>query len=735
MKNRFYIFAILLGQIMSIFAQNLEVKQFEIVEKDKTATLNPRKGSDGVACGLVKVQLKEPGAEFEGRVIGDVQFTGNEYLVYLTCGTKRIDIKHPDYLPTTIVFADYGTKMIAPYSTYELKIKTNKKQAKVDNSKNGTAVFNIKPSNAMLLIDGQIANGSEGAYTLSLPYGTHFYTVKLKDFAITNQPITIDKNAKNINVDLTEFFANVDVSCKTEDANILINHEQKGTGRWSGMVVPGEYTIEIQKDRCHPQQETVVLGDNDNFTRQFPELKLKMGTLKIDYQPSGSDIYLNDKYVGKSPYEKELPIGDNVVEIKKEGYISEKKHFTIVDSQTTTIEGRLDREGYSLEGLAEAFLKYDEVEHAFSEGLARVRRGKKYGFIDKHGSEVIPCIYDEADYFFHDGLVCVGKGEEFSREYGFIDKQGKEVIPCIYFNYCRGTIDLGDQSTNHHFSEGLCRVGLDEELGFLDKDGNVVIPFQYDYAGNFHEGLAWVEIKGKSSFIDKQGNEVIPCIYDGAGNFHEGLACVGKDEKWGFIDKQGNEVIPCIYNAGKPECFDFHEGLVCVEKDEKWGYIDKDGNVVIPFQFDYADNFSDGLALVNKGNKYGFIDKQGNEVTPCVYDDDIGHSYVYDDYIGRSYISEGLAVVKKNGKCGFIDKKGNEVIPCKYDRVGNFHEGLAWVEKNDKCGLIDKQGNEVIPCGIYDHVGSFNEGLAHVYKNGKRGFIDKNGNSTFDYYK
>ena len=192
--------------------------------------------STSLSTGMkaVMVGFVLPFAVMVATLVLVLQFTGNEYLVYLPNGTKRLGIKHPDYLPTTIVFADYGTKKVASATTYELKVKTNKKKAKVDASKKGIAVFNIKPSNAMLLIDGQIADGSGGAYALSLPYGTHYYTVKLKDFSINNQSVQIDKNAKNINVDLTEFFAKVDVSCKTEDADIFINNEQKGVGKWGG---------------------------------------------------------------------------------------------------------------------------------------------------------------------------------------------------------------------------------------------------------------------------------------------------------------------------------------------------------------------------------------------------------------------------------------------------------------------------------------------------------------------
>jgi len=324
------------------FAQDIEVKKFEPLEKDQTAALSPRKDINGVTCGLVKVLLKEPGAEFEGSVMGDVQFTGSEYLVYLPNGTKRLGIKHPDYLPTTIVFADYGTKKVASATTYELKVKMNKKQAKVDNSKKGMAVFNIKPSNAMLLIDGQIADGSGGIYTLSLPYGTHYYTVKLNDFSINNQSVQIDKNAKNISVDLTEFFAKVDVSCKTEDADILINNEQKGVGKWGGMMIPGKYTIEAQKDGCHSQSRQVELKDNDTIKVEFTTLKTITGSLRVDYEPAGADVLLNGEKVGVTPlYIKELPVGNYQLEVWKEYYVKEFANVKIAEDQEWMEKGKL----------------------------------------------------------------------------------------------------------------------------------------------------------------------------------------------------------------------------------------------------------------------------------------------------------------------------------------------------------------------------------------------------------
>jgi hypothetical protein len=50
----------------SAFAQDIEVKKFEPMAKDQTATMNPRMDINDVACGLVKVQFELENLQFEG---------------------------------------------------------------------------------------------------------------------------------------------------------------------------------------------------------------------------------------------------------------------------------------------------------------------------------------------------------------------------------------------------------------------------------------------------------------------------------------------------------------------------------------------------------------------------------------------------------------------------------------------------------------------------------------------
>ena len=339
------------------------------------------------------------------------------------------------------------------------------------------------------------------------------------------------------------------------------------------------------------------------------------------------------------------------------------------------------KDKYSLEELAKATVNYDAVGD-FHDGLAMVTKGDKYGFSDKMGNEVIPCIYDfmeETDCSFHEGLAFVHQGDN----YYFIDKEGKKAFD-----------------------------------------------FKYDAANDFSEGLAVVWKDGKCGYIDKKGNEVIALTDKYFGDdFSEGLAAaMSKDGKLGFIDMKGNVVIPFNYDMTEGDTPLFSEGYAAVQKEGKYGFIDKNGKEVIPLKYDNAYPFSEGLAVVmlyeggSQETKFGFVDKKGNMVIPC-------------EYGSAKSFSEGYAAVSKDEKFFFIDKNGKQAFPTSYDCwIGSFHDGIASVikfeEGNIMVGYIDAKGNEIAPCIYYGN--DFSEGLAVIQKDGLYGFIDKKGKTTFD---
>ena len=141
-------------------------------------------------------------------------------------------------------------------------------------------------------------------------------------------------------------------------------------------------------------------------------------------------------------------------------------------------------------------LKYNFAT-SFFEGLAPVRLNDKWGFIDKTGKEVVPVKYDkivdrcgnirprttgsntscgDVDKFFSDGLAPVS----LNNKWGFIDKTGKEVIPCVYNEVA-------------NFSEGFVFVKTESGWGMVDKTGDEVIRCEYLSPRNANDALVRVQ--------------------------------------------------------------------------------------------------------------------------------------------------------------------------------------------------------------------------------------------------
>lgn len=174
---------------------------------------------------------------------------------------------------------------------------------------------------------------------------------------------------------------------------------------------------------------------------------------------------------------------------------------------------------------------YDDCE-IFYQGVARVVKKRKYGFVNKKGKLVIPCVYEYA-HEFGDLYTAVKKDDK----YFFIDKNNNRV-----FN--------NDYEWASFFSEGLAEIKVNGRVGFIDINGNIVINPIYEesnYPMGFDGGYYTTKLNGKFGIINKKGEVVIPFIYDKIENYWTSMSneCrVKKGNTWFCIDTLGN-IIPC----------------------------------------------------------------------------------------------------------------------------------------------------------------------------------------------
>ncbi|MFA6212781.1 MAG: WG repeat-containing protein [Candidatus Obscuribacterales bacterium] len=118
---------------------------------------------------------------------------------------------------------------------------------------------------------------------------------------------------------------------------------------------------------------------------------------------------------------------------------------------------------------------------------------------------------------FHCGLA----GIKLGKNYGYINKDGKVVIPPVY-------------TAAYDFSENLATVQPNNnfEKAVIDTSGTTVVGPQYKEISQFHDGIAAVNQWQHSSsnalwgYINKKGEQILPLQYFEATTFSSGLARV-----------------------------------------------------------------------------------------------------------------------------------------------------------------------------------------------------------------
>ncbi len=102
---------------------------------------------------------------------------------------------------------------------------------------------------------------------------------------------------------------------------------------------------------------------------------------------------------------------------------------------------------------------------------------------------------------FSEGLACVSKGEK----YGYVDTAGKVAIP-LEFD-----------------AENI-------DIILLDMDEYMRPYYRENTALNFNEGMAIVNKKGKWGYIDKTGKVIVPIKYKVIGTPCDDMVMVGKSK-------------------------------------------------------------------------------------------------------------------------------------------------------------------------------------------------------------
>lgn len=279
--------------------------------------------------------------------------------------------------------------------------------------------------------------------------------------------------------------------------------------------------------------------------------------------------------------------------------------------------------------------EYNEISGLSKYGFASVKKGNKYGAIDKYGKIVFPCVIEEV-LFKVDNMVVV-------------KALNKNIII--------------DERTYK-------QQGEYEEISFMKSP----------YAQN----LALVRNGLQYGILDVLNNrEIVKCEYTKIEEFTENNYAVENGELKGVLSKEGDVVLDCVYLEIVKDDFSFN---VQVKNEENlWGVVNKEtGKVIVPCEYTNIECFSTEsnveLRRVEKEGKIGIYNTaKKEEVVPCVYD-----NLEVDNNLG-------VINVEKDGKFGLLNEKGETLVDCvadkKFERINEHFISAG----EFYCSVVTKQ--------------------------------------------
>ena len=350
MKKLLSVLLVSVFTFLTASAQDLSVRSMETLTMDTYASVHKRVDNNGTACAVVRVSLPLAGVTFSGNVMGDVQRDGSDYLVYMPAGSKTLWVKHPNFYELEVVFGDYGTDRLQSLVTYRVTVNVPQMGMAIQQD-NGMTYFilNVQPKNAQVSIDGNLQPiDANGDYSILLPRGSHSYTVTAGGYETKTETFMLGTERKRVDVSLVSNMASLTINAATAGTQIYVNEQNRGTTRWTGQVLPGNYVIEGRLDGYYPHKQTITIANRQQQTISIPALVARTGSLDVSYKPSDSEVWIDGKKVGVSPdVFKGIIMGSHKVSIRKDGYATKDVTVNITEGQTATLTGALEQNAAS----------------------------------------------------------------------------------------------------------------------------------------------------------------------------------------------------------------------------------------------------------------------------------------------------------------------------------------------------------------------------------------------------
>ncbi|MDR1163209.1 MAG: WG repeat-containing protein, partial [Candidatus Accumulibacter sp.] len=365
-------------------------------------------------------------------------------------------------------------------------------------------------------------------------------------------------------------------------------------------------------------------------------------------------------------------------------------------------------------------LVFDKAEDFDADGIAKVRQGGLYGFLDRQGNFLATPRFDDAGYFWY-GLAEVKVGEKW----GYIDKTGALVIPARF------------EDTGAFAANGLAAAREKGKWGYIDRKGEWVIPPAFNEAFRFSENgtarvrdypIAWGAQRIRWRILDAKG-KTLKLLYDTPKPLFQGKVMLLNDRtRQKFLSQilvnDQRKIIPLAPYRIAPQWSERGNllRLVGEEEDAQERLLTADGRILVPPEGDFLGHEGDFLVYGSGSGKnwnFTLLDKNGKLI-----------ARIASDSGSIRHLREDWLSYRRNGKYGLVHSSGR-ILKAEFDGIYPFENGFARAVLNGVFCYLDATGKIAFKTQRKATDGGFGDfmkaGLVRFKENDKYGLMNAKG--------
>ena len=302
---------------------------------DITLRQYPKMDFSGNTCALIKIKTElDPFDEIgSNRTPVDIVSKTGEVWVYLSAGDKRLYLSKSGYARLI-----YDIPLQLQSNTvYSMTIMVSGEKVEVT-----TLTFTLNIEGVVISREGKAPiTATSTIVPFRLQRGKYNITFEKQGFQTQTKEIILQDD-KTVEITMEEESSEVRFSApgivtiqsEPEGAEVELNGQKVGTtfGTYQGSHYAGEYTLTLRKDLYYPTTKSFTLQKGEVMDIPKIILKPRFGYWQISSEPSGADIYLDEKHIGQTPLKKEkIPSGDHTLRLSKNKYKTHQETFVIKD--------------------------------------------------------------------------------------------------------------------------------------------------------------------------------------------------------------------------------------------------------------------------------------------------------------------------------------------------------------------------------------------------------------------